>query len=279
MNDLAFVARAVVAARRRDRHLGLRRLGRGAARPDPPREHADLDLLYPAETGRASTPDLDWVEAERLPWKRAFASKASSSSCSSSARRARLVTRSRCGRLADDHGRTALRRADRSPRRASASSPRRAAGSERSSPTLLTSARGGGLRAVRSLSTGERASCDRSVACVWRRSSDTCQTPPVAARLTFAADGDGAGHSCCGDAEAALTRPRTSSAGSSAGCAIRCRQVAPRAHRAARGRGVRPGRRRVVGAARGGAAPRRRRRARDGRAGPPARGAAGARPS
>ena len=52
-------------------------------------------------------------------------------------------------------------------------------------------------------------------------------------------------------------------------------EVAPRAHGADRRRRVRPGRRRVVGAARGGADPGRRRRARDGRARAAAGGAAG----
>jgi hypothetical protein len=38
-----------------------------------PREHADLDLLYPAEDW--SVVDgvyVDWIDAKRFPWKRAF---------------------------------------------------------------------------------------------------------------------------------------------------------------------------------------------------------------
>jgi hypothetical protein len=39
----------------------------------PPREHADLDLLYPArDWSRVDALQLDWVDAKRFPWKRAF---------------------------------------------------------------------------------------------------------------------------------------------------------------------------------------------------------------
>jgi hypothetical protein len=39
----------------------------------PPGEHADLDLLYPAPGwARVDELDLDWIEAKRSPWKRAF---------------------------------------------------------------------------------------------------------------------------------------------------------------------------------------------------------------
>jgi hypothetical protein len=39
----------------------------------PPREHADLDLLYPARNwSRVDTLHLDWVDAKHLPWKRGF---------------------------------------------------------------------------------------------------------------------------------------------------------------------------------------------------------------
>jgi hypothetical protein len=39
----------------------------------PPREHADLDLLYPARNwSRVDSLPLDWIEAKRFPWKRAF---------------------------------------------------------------------------------------------------------------------------------------------------------------------------------------------------------------
>jgi hypothetical protein len=39
----------------------------------PPRAHVDVDLLYPArDWRRVDGLDLDWIEAKRLPWKRAF---------------------------------------------------------------------------------------------------------------------------------------------------------------------------------------------------------------
>jgi hypothetical protein len=39
----------------------------------PPREHADVDLLYPArDWRRVDGLDLDWIEAKHFPWKRAF---------------------------------------------------------------------------------------------------------------------------------------------------------------------------------------------------------------
>jgi hypothetical protein len=39
----------------------------------PPREHADVDLLYPArDWTRVDALDLDWIDAKRFPWKRAF---------------------------------------------------------------------------------------------------------------------------------------------------------------------------------------------------------------
>jgi hypothetical protein len=39
----------------------------------PPREHVDVDLLYPArDWRRVDALDLDWIEAKRFPWKRAF---------------------------------------------------------------------------------------------------------------------------------------------------------------------------------------------------------------
>jgi hypothetical protein len=39
----------------------------------PPRDHADLDLLYPAPGfERLDLLELDWVEAKRSEWKRAF---------------------------------------------------------------------------------------------------------------------------------------------------------------------------------------------------------------
>jgi hypothetical protein len=39
----------------------------------PQREHADLDLLYPArDWSRVDDLDLEWIGAKHLPWKRAF---------------------------------------------------------------------------------------------------------------------------------------------------------------------------------------------------------------
>jgi hypothetical protein len=39
-----------------------------------PREHADLDLLYAAQDWQeVDALNLDWSEAKRYPWKRAFA--------------------------------------------------------------------------------------------------------------------------------------------------------------------------------------------------------------
>jgi len=39
----------------------------------PPREHRDIDLLYPAPRfERLDALDLSWIEAKRLPHKRAF---------------------------------------------------------------------------------------------------------------------------------------------------------------------------------------------------------------
>jgi len=40
---------------------------------EPPREHTSLELLYPAPGwARVDELELDWVEANRFPWKRAF---------------------------------------------------------------------------------------------------------------------------------------------------------------------------------------------------------------
>ena len=39
----------------------------------PPREHVDVDLLYPArDWARVDALELDWIEGKRFPWKRAF---------------------------------------------------------------------------------------------------------------------------------------------------------------------------------------------------------------
>ena len=74
MNDLAFVERAV-------RLLGSKGVDtwvfggwgeelRGLIKP---REHVDLDLLHPAESwAEVDELHLDWIEAKRFPWKRAF---------------------------------------------------------------------------------------------------------------------------------------------------------------------------------------------------------------
>lgn len=74
MNDLAFVERAVGLL---DAHgIGTWIFGgwgeelRGLIRP---REHVDLDLLYPAaDWSEVDALPLDWVEGKRFPWKRAF---------------------------------------------------------------------------------------------------------------------------------------------------------------------------------------------------------------
>jgi hypothetical protein len=74
MNDLAFVERAVslLTSKGVDAWAfgGWGEELRGLIKP---REHADLDLLYPAEDW--SIVDglyLDWIEGKRFPWKRAF---------------------------------------------------------------------------------------------------------------------------------------------------------------------------------------------------------------
>ena len=75
MNDLTFVEEAQTLLR----GLGIETwiFGgwgeelRGLIRP---REHADLDLLYPSETWEEvdGLTGLDWVPGKRRPWKRAF---------------------------------------------------------------------------------------------------------------------------------------------------------------------------------------------------------------
>jgi Aminoglycoside-2''-adenylyltransferase len=75
MNDLLFVERAQSLLR--DRGIETWIFGgwgeelRGLIRP---REHADLDLLYPSETWEEvdGLTGLDWVPGKRRPWKRAF---------------------------------------------------------------------------------------------------------------------------------------------------------------------------------------------------------------
>jgi hypothetical protein len=74
MNDLAFVERAQTLLRSKGVETwvsgGWGEELRGLIKP---RAHADLDLLYPAE--RWDDVDalyLDWIDAKRFAWKRAF---------------------------------------------------------------------------------------------------------------------------------------------------------------------------------------------------------------
>jgi hypothetical protein len=74
VNDLAFVERAVsfLASKGLDTWVfgGWGEELRGLIKP---REHVDLDLLYPApDWGAADALYLDWIEGKRHPWKRAF---------------------------------------------------------------------------------------------------------------------------------------------------------------------------------------------------------------
>jgi hypothetical protein len=74
LNDLAFVERALSLLRARGIEAwvfgGWGEELRGLIRP---REHADLDLLYPAESwDEVDALDLDWIEGKRKAWKRAF---------------------------------------------------------------------------------------------------------------------------------------------------------------------------------------------------------------
>jgi hypothetical protein len=74
MNDLAFVERAVslLASKGVDAWVfgGWGEELRGLIKP---REHVDLDLLYPAEDWSiVDNLYLDWVEEKRFDWKRAF---------------------------------------------------------------------------------------------------------------------------------------------------------------------------------------------------------------
>jgi hypothetical protein len=74
MNDLAFVERAQTLLRARGIETwvfgGWGEELRGLIRP---REHADLDLLYPAETwDEVDALTLDFDAAKRFGWKRAF---------------------------------------------------------------------------------------------------------------------------------------------------------------------------------------------------------------
>jgi len=74
MSDLAFVERAVslLASKGVDTWVfgGWGEELRGLIKP---REHVDLDLLYPAEDWSiVDNLYLDWIERKRFDWKRAF---------------------------------------------------------------------------------------------------------------------------------------------------------------------------------------------------------------
>lgn len=74
MNDLPFVERAQTLLRARGIETwvfgGWGEELRGLSGP---RAHADLDLLYAAETwDEVDLLSLDWIAAKRYPWKRAF---------------------------------------------------------------------------------------------------------------------------------------------------------------------------------------------------------------
>jgi hypothetical protein len=78
VNDVVFVERVQTMLRSRGIETwvsgGWAEELRGLIRP---RDHADLDLLYPARSWkRVDALDLDWIEAKRFPWKRAFAAEA-----------------------------------------------------------------------------------------------------------------------------------------------------------------------------------------------------------
>jgi aminoglycoside-2''-adenylyltransferase len=74
VNDLDFVVRAVDLLWSR----GIRTWVFGGWAEElrglsPPREHVDLDLLYPArDWERVDELQLDWVEAKCFEWKRTF---------------------------------------------------------------------------------------------------------------------------------------------------------------------------------------------------------------
>ena len=78
MNDLVFVERVQTMLRARGVETwvfgGWGEELRGLIRP---RDHVDLDLLYPGESwDDVDALDLDWIEGKRFPWKRAFALEA-----------------------------------------------------------------------------------------------------------------------------------------------------------------------------------------------------------
>ena len=74
MNDRAFVERAVGLLQAHEIETwifgGWGEELRGLIRP---REHVDLDLLYPAPDWSAvDALHFDWIQGKRFPWKRAF---------------------------------------------------------------------------------------------------------------------------------------------------------------------------------------------------------------
>ena len=74
MNDLAFVLRAVdLLASHGCRTWVFGGWGEELRGLAAPREHADVDLLYPAPSWRrVDALELEWIAAKRLAWKRAF---------------------------------------------------------------------------------------------------------------------------------------------------------------------------------------------------------------
>jgi hypothetical protein len=78
VNDLVFVERVQTMLRAEGVETwvfgGWGEELRGLIRP---RDHVDLDLLYPGESWEdVDALDLDWIDSKRLPWKRAFAQEA-----------------------------------------------------------------------------------------------------------------------------------------------------------------------------------------------------------
>jgi hypothetical protein len=74
LNDLEFVLRAVdLLASHRVRAWICGGWGEELRGLVPPREHADVDLLYPArDWSRVDALELEWIDAKRCPWRRAF---------------------------------------------------------------------------------------------------------------------------------------------------------------------------------------------------------------
>jgi hypothetical protein len=74
MNDIEFLLRAYdLLAARRVRTWVFGGWGEELRGLAPPREHADVDLLYPArDWSRVDRLDLEWVGGKRVRWQRAF---------------------------------------------------------------------------------------------------------------------------------------------------------------------------------------------------------------